>query len=277
MNWRAIRTIISKDLKVVWQSKNVMFPLLFVPVLFLVIIPAGGGLLLANTDPDHPEIQETQEELDAFFENLPGSIQAEFDTLENDVQRVIVLIFVYMMAPLYLIVPLMVANVIAADSFVGEKERKTLEALMYTPTTDRELYLAKLIAPWLVAVAVSLVGFVAYGLIINLTTAGVMGGLFFPNLTWIILALWVAPAAAGIGLSSVVLISSRVRTFQEASQLGGLIVVPLILLIIGQLAGVIYFSPGVVFGLGVGLWVVNVGIIAYGAQTFRREALMTRL
>jgi ABC-type Na+ efflux pump permease subunit len=39
----------------------------------------------------------------------------------------------------------MVSSVLAADSFAGEKERKTLEALLYTPTTDRELFTAKLL------------------------------------------------------------------------------------------------------------------------------------
>ena len=36
-----------------------------------------------------------------------------------------------------------------------EKERKTLEALLYTPTTDRELLIAKMLGAWLPAVAIA--------------------------------------------------------------------------------------------------------------------------
>ena len=56
----------------------------------------------------------------------------------------------------------MTSAVIAADSFAGEKERKTLEALLYTPTTDLELFTGKVLAPWLAAVAVSTIGYVVF-------------------------------------------------------------------------------------------------------------------
>ena len=39
----------------------------------------------------------------------------------------------YLLAPLFLIVPLMVSAVLAADAFAGEKERRTLEALLHLP------------------------------------------------------------------------------------------------------------------------------------------------
>ena len=39
----------------------------------------------------------------------------------------------YLLAPLFLIVPLMVSAVLAADAFAGEKERKTLERLLHLP------------------------------------------------------------------------------------------------------------------------------------------------
>ena len=67
-----------------------------------------------------------------------------------------------MLAPMFLIIPLMVSSVIAADSFAGEKERKTMEALLYSPTTDQELFAAKLLSGWLAAIAVALVGFMLY-------------------------------------------------------------------------------------------------------------------
>jgi ABC-2 type transport system permease protein len=42
-----------------------------------------------------------------------------------------------------------------------------MEALLYTPTTDRELFVAKPLSGWLAAIAVALVGFVLYVIMAN--------------------------------------------------------------------------------------------------------------
>jgi ABC-2 type transport system permease protein len=106
--------------------------------------------------------------------------------------------------------------VIAADSFAGEKERKTLEALLYTPTTDRELLVGKMLSAWVPAVGVAWVSFVAYAIVANVAAWPVMGRVFFPTAMWIVLALWVAPALAGLGLTTMVLVSVRAQGFQDA-------------------------------------------------------------
>lgn len=277
MNWRAILAIIRKDLKVVVQSKAVMIPLVLVPVILFTVLPGVAGLLLNNADLESATVQEFQQELDSFYANMPAGIQAELERFDNEVQRIAFLVFTYMLAPMFLILPVMVANVIAADSFVGEKERKTLEALLYTPTTNRELYLAKLMAPWAAGIAISVLGFVVYALVVNLTTAGLMERIFFPNLTWIVMVIWVAPAAAGLGLGAMVLVSSRTSTFQEAYQLGSMVVLPIVLLLLGQMTGVLYFSLTMVLVLGLVLWLVDAVIFWTGQRIFDRGQLISRL
>ena len=42
----------------------------------------------------------------------------------------------YLLAPLFLIVPLMVSAVLAADAFAGEKERRTMESLLHLPVRN---------------------------------------------------------------------------------------------------------------------------------------------
>jgi ABC-type Na+ efflux pump permease subunit len=106
--------------------------------------------------------------------------------------------------------------------------------LLYTPTTDWELLLGKLLSAWLPALGVTWGGFLLYSVMANLATWPVMGRLFFPTTTWVILAVWVAPAAAGLELGSMVLISSRARTFQEANQLAGMVTLPLFMLLGAQ-------------------------------------------
>lgn len=271
MNWRAIWTVVRKDLKVVMQSRSVMLPIILVPLLILVVLP-GVIVWIAS----HADIESQLSDFQTFLDNMPASLTAELGAL-NDTQRIISLLVLYFFAPLYLIVPLMVASVIAADSFAGEKERKTLEALIYTPLTDMELFVAKMLAALIPAVTVSLVGFVGYGLVANVAAWSVMERIFFPNLTWLILVFWVSPAAAGVGLGTMVLVSSKVRGFQEAYQLGGMVVIPVVLLLLGQAAGVIYFSTGLAFALGLILWLVALGLLWYGVKSFRRGELIARL
>ena len=126
-------------------------------------------------------------------------------------------------------------------------------------------------------VAVGLLGYVAFAVVVTLTTYSLMGDAFIINAIWLLLILWVSPAASGIGLGAMVLVSSRVSTFQEAYQLGGMVVIPIVLLLFGQLGGIVYFTPLVVIGVGAVLWLLTIALIWYGAQTFERGALITRL
>lgn len=272
MNRRAVLAVIRKDLKVVVQSRMIMMTLVIVPLIMLVVMPLGMIWMASTLDTG-----EVLGDLVMFMENMPPSLQAELAQFETDSQLAIGVMILYFFAPFYLILPLMTSTVIAADSFAGEKDRRTLEALLYTPTTDSELYVAKLLGPWVSAIAVSVLGFIAYAVLVNVAAYPEMGRIFFPNLTWIILVLVVSPAAAGFGISIMVLVSSRVRGFQEAYQLGGMAVLPVVLLVISQAAGVIYLSPLVTLVLGVILWVVTAVLIVIGAKIFKRGELLARL
>jgi ABC-type Na+ efflux pump permease subunit len=257
---------------VVLQNKGVSMPLVIVPVVIMGLLPALAAVAPAIENiPGSPFAG-----LDTFIEQMPAGLQSNLAGL-NEMQTMIVLILVYMLAPLYLIMPLMVSSVIAADSFAGEKERKTLEALLYTPTTDRELILAKLLSPWLAAVTIAWGTFLIYSVIANVAGWGVMGRVFFPNSMWIVLALWVAPAVAAMSLGVTVLVSARAETFQEAYQLGSIVVLPVILLVVGQATGVMYFSVGMVLLLGLVMWLIAAALLWLGGRAFARNTLATKL
>jgi ABC-type Na+ efflux pump permease subunit len=277
MNRRAMKAIVRKDLKVVWRSRAVLVPLIIVPLILLVILPAVGGLILSHTDPSAPSITDFRRQSATFFSHLPPVIANRLGRFDNEVQRITYIMFNLLFPALYLILPTMVASVIAADSFAGEKERKTLEALAYTPTTDRELYLAKLLGPWIAGITVGWLGYLAFAAVITATTYRMMGEAFVLDPTWLMLIVWVVPAAAGLGLGVMVLVSSRVSTFQEAYQLGGMVVLPLVALLLGQIRGVIYLSPMIAAVVGAVLWALTGWMIWYGASTFKRGELIARL
>lgn len=272
MNWRAIWAIMRKDLRVVLQNKGVVLPIILVPVILFVFVPLlvlWLPMAIGSAGADNGDLQE-------LLSMVSPGLRAQLEGLDADAAGAVFLL-VYMLAPLFLIVPLMVANVIAADSFVGEKERKTLEALLYTPTTDGELLTGKLLSAWLPALAVSLLGYALYSITANLAAVQLVGKPLFPNLIWTVMVVWVAPAAAAFGLTSMILVSTRAKTFQDAYQTGSLVVLPMVVLLLAQTTGVIYFSIWLTLALGLVLWIISLALLYYGKRTFHRTELIARL
>jgi ABC-type Na+ efflux pump permease subunit len=272
MNRRAIAALVRRDLISVSRSKGVLIPLVMVPVLLMVVMPAVIGYVIpATTPPTSADMGEIEQ----LLAQMSPTLQAQFAAYTPE-QQLIAYMLLYMFAPLFLVMPLMVSTVIAADSFAGEKERKTLEALIYTPTSDMELFVGKLLAGWLPATAVSLISFALYGVTANLSAWPTMQQIFFPNTMWLVLVFWVAPGAAALGMGAAVIVSSRTNTFQEAYQLSSLVVIPVVLLVIGQAVGVIYLSVALTVVLGVVIWIAAAALLWWGVRTFRRSEIIAR-
>ncbi len=270
MNWRAIRAVVRKDLTVVLRSKMIMGTIVGVSLVMLIVLPLGVSLMglfipeAASSDIEELMAMMPAPLLERFEGYTPNEIWFEYA-------------IVYMFAPMFLIVPLMVSSVIAADSFVGERERKTMEALLHTPITNWELLLAKMLSAWLAAMAVSLLGFVLYAIIANVFGMQVLGRVFFPPVMWLLLVFWVSPATAAVGLGVSVLVSTRVSTFQEAYQASSIVVLPVVALMFGQVMGVMYFSEVLTLILGLVIWGIAAVILWLGVKTFEREKLISRL
>jgi ABC-2 type transport system permease protein len=174
-------------------------------------------------------------------------------------------------------VPLMVCAVIAADSFAGEKERRTLEALLYSPTSDRDLYLAKLLGPWLAAIAVSVIGWLLFAILVNVLAAGDIGRPVAISVLWLLVLGWLGPAVGALAVSVLVVVSARVRGFQEAYQLGGVIVLPVVALVVAQLAGAVVLDARLAILLGAAVWVIAGTLLFFASRGFRRERLLRQV
>jgi ABC-type Na+ efflux pump permease subunit len=269
LNRSAIATIVRRDLTVVARSRAVSLPIVLLPVVFFVIAPAGLALGAGAIGNDVSQFEE-------LLAVLPEALRRDTAGLEP-AAVVIVWGLEYLFATFFLIVPLMTSAVIAADSFAGEKERKTLEALVYTPTSDLELYAGKLLAPWLAAVVVSTVGYVVFVIVASVFGWGIVGRPIALNLRWILFVLVLAPGVAALAIGVLVQVSARVRGFQEAYQLGGLVVLPLVVLLLGQLTGVLYLDLVAVAVTCAIVWVLAAATLAVGYRSFRRERLLVQL
>ena len=259
MNSEAVQAIVQKDLKVVIRNKAVSIPLIVMPAMIVVGLPVAAALM--------PKLGDLGD-----MQSMMGPLQALLAGYDG-AQGVVVYLLAFMAVPFYLLMSLTVSIAGACDSFAGEKERKTLEALLYTPTTDWELLLGKLLSAWLPSLGIAWGSFLLYIVTANLAAWPVMGRLWFPTTMWVVLALWVAPAVAALGVVAIVLISSRARTFQGAYQLGGLVILPILLLFVLPLTGVMALSPWVLALLGLFVWAIDAALLWLGWHSFRRTKL----
>lgn len=259
-----VAAVIRKDLTAIKRSKAVVVPMVAVPLLLLVVLPLGIGLAARS-----------QENIDVsgFLSRLPDSVVAPIVSLPQR-EQLVVLVSGYLLAPLFLIVPLMVAAVLAADAFAGEKERRTIETLLHLPIPDRRLFYAKVLGAFLPAIAVSWAGFVLFALVTNTVAWPVTHRIFVPTRLWAVVILWVAPAVAALGMGVMVRVSARARTAQEANQLGGAVILPLIFLAVGQSTGLLLVTMPVAMTIGAVVWLVAVWLIVRGAHRFTRDHLL---
>ena len=267
INWPVVRAIISKDLRAVSRSKAVVLPMLIVPTVLLVVLPLvlaivasrGGSAGIAR-----------------FLDSIPADLSEPIARLPQR-QQMVVLVNGYLLAPLFLIVPLMVSAVLAADAFAGEKERRTMESLLHLPVSDREMYVGKMLVAFVPSVLISWIGFVVFCIVSNLAAWPVMHRVFVPTRTWLVMIIWMTPAVAALGLGIMVRVSARARTTQEANQLGGTVILPLIVLTLGQATGLLLVPLVYALGAGALMWIAALWLNYRGAARFSRDRLAMTL
>ena len=183
---------------------------------------------------------------------------------------------VYVFAPFFLIIPVMSSSVIAADSFAGEKERNTLEALLATPITDSELLLGKILVSFIPGMGVTILGFVLYVLTVNFLTVDIFGGYVMPTVPWLVMIFVLSPVTALLGVGATVIISSRVKGFREAQQLSAVIVLPVLGLLFGQVAGFLVLGSNVMIILSVFIGIIDGVLFRFGLRLFQRENILSK-
>ena len=173
------------------------------------------------------------------------------------IQTGIVLVLGYLFAPFFLILPLMFSTVIASESFAGERERKTIEALLYTPATDTELFVGKVLAGLSAGRTDHPGQFCRILIVLNAAAYPVMGRHLVP-------AAQLVPARV-VDVTCHIAAGHRCDRvdFSQGTNLygclptSGSLVLVVLALLVGQATGVIYLS--VLVGLLIGAVILAVG------------------
>ncbi|MBR2567079.1 MAG: ABC transporter permease subunit [Paenibacillus sp.] len=270
-NRQAIRALIRKDIRSVTSSIQLWLPMLIVPLIIGIIVPSA--LLWAASRMNLHSISNINVILETIDRLIQDGLMPSLASMTSDNQRIVYYLALYMFAPLFLIIPVMASSILTANSFAGEKERKTLEGLLFTPMTMSTLFKGKVLAALIPSLFLSWVTFILYGVIANILMYPMFGKLMFPNLNWIILIVWVVPTCSLAVILLNVLISAKVRGFQEAYQLGGLVVLPLLALIAGQATGMLMIGPWMLLGTGAVLLLLSVILLRLVTIWNRRQQL----
>jgi ABC-type Na+ efflux pump permease subunit len=272
MNTHKIRIVFKKDWLEIKRNWQVLLPIVVVPLMFSVLLPVVIVLI-----PSLSPAQSTSlEGFEALIANLPANVQAEIAGMTS--QQVLVYIMtLYFFAPLFLIIPLMASSVISSDSFAGEKERKTIEALLATPISDSELFIGKVLVSFIPAMLVTIASFAVYSTVVDIAAFSLFNSaLLLPNVEWLILIFGLAPTLALTSIGLTVIISSKVKGFREAQQISVILLLPILALVFAQASGAILFGPLIVTAL-IGVFALLCILIFYtGVKMFKREEILSK-
>ncbi len=265
--------VFSKDWREIRRNWQVILPIVIVPLMISVVLPIFVTVIpsMATTQGD------SVNDFVTLIENLPSPVQEQLAGMTEQ-QVMIYILAVYFFAPFFLIIPLMASSVIASDSFAGEKERKTIEALLATPISDGELFLGKMLVSFIPSMIVTSISFAVYTTVFDVMAFGLFNGmLLLPNLDWILLIFGLAPTLALASIGLTVMVSAKVKGFREAQQISVILLIPVLALVFGQVTGAIIFGPIVILAL-IGLFVViDFAVFRIGLKLFKREEILSKL
>jgi ABC-type Na+ efflux pump permease subunit len=176
---------------------------------------------------------------------------------------------------IFLVMPASVPLAIASYSIVGEKQTRSLEAVIATPISTEELLAGKTIAAIIPALlTVWLAYVVLIGVVVVAMGAALTRVIIDP--TWFATVFALGPA---IGLVSVVIgiaVSSRVNDPRAVQQVGTVILLPIILLMVVQLQSGQLLATKDYLLAAAGVAVVAVIGLRLTARLFGRETILTR-
>ncbi len=257
-----IRVIIAKEWAEVFKNKMVLFTIVLMPVLFtalplIMLRSSAGSVVEGGGTTDVP----------AMFAQICGAMNA------NDCMQIYL---INQFLVLYMMMPLIIPITIAAYSIVGEKTTRSLEPLLATPISTEELLAGKALAAAIPAIGATWGCFAIFLLLMPLTGASEAVRQYVLGPTWLLGVIVVGPLMAVAAVNFAIMVSSRVNDPRVAEQMAAVLIVPVMLLLFGQVAGILVINLQLMLIVIGVLIVVDVGLVYFGARLFQRETILTR-
>jgi len=259
-----IATILRKEWAEVFKNRMVLFTIVFMPLMLtaipLVILFSMRG-----------EIQTAS----AGASDVPAQFRA-FCPVELNSGECMQVFMVSQFVFMFMIIPLSIPAAIAAYSVVGEKTTRSLEPLLATPITTVELLLGKSLAAVIPAVLATYLAFAIFAVGTWMLVPNRIMLLAILDERWLLAVMVVGPLLAWLSVTFSIMVSSRVNDPRVAEQLSVVIIVPLLALFFGQMAGLLIIDRQLVIVIVLALVLVDALLTYFSVQLFQRETILTR-
>src|SRR5688572_8428056 len=166
--------------------------------------------------------------------------------------------------------PLSFTLVVALESFVGEKERGTIEPLLSSPLEDRHMYLGKLLVGITTPLVFSYLSIIIYLILVSRREVA------FPSAYMLALIFLLTFAHAVLMVSAAIVISVQATTIRAANLLASFVVVPVALLLQGETILIFWGNEDVLWYAILGVTLLAALLVRLGLSHFRREYLLGR-
>ncbi len=263
-----VMTLIGKELRELRANPTTLLPVtllvlifLILPFLMLKLAPTATGQSLAGDETLRRAVAYASQHLEEL-----ASLSAEEAAEAFLFQQFLML---------FLIAPLLGGVALAAHSVVGEKQGLTLEPLLTTPAATTELLLAKVLAAFLPSLVIEVIGLALFLMLVGTFAApGVFRAVLSPRS--IVLLVAIGPLATLAALQATVAVSSRANDPRSAQQIAVLLVLPLVIILVGQIVGAFVATVTSLWVVAAAMAVVWGVLLMLSVALFDRETILTR-
>jgi uncharacterized membrane protein SpoIIM required for sporulation len=159
--------------------------------------------------------------------------------------------------------------VLALESFVGERERSTLEVLLSTPLREAEIYAGKVAS----VLAISLL--LCFGALIVYCAVTFSGLGYFPAGILVSLGISTICQVAAM-VAGAVIVSANARTMRAANVMASFIILPMSIVLQVEAALILVGRGSLLWGFAAAMAVGAAILLRMGLGGFSREALLSR-
>ncbi|MCO6452152.1 MAG: ABC transporter permease subunit [Caldilineales bacterium] len=259
----AITTIIRKEWAELYKNTLVLSTVIFMPLLFaglpLIILWASGGF---------------GAQIDGITSELPPQMAGLCVGLSGAECNQIFIASQFTV--LFMMIPLIIPATIAPYAIVGEKTQRSLEPLLATPIRTADFLLAKTLAAIIPGLLATWAAFILYAIGARLIVSSSLAYARLFRAEWLLAVFVLGTLLALFSALIAIMVSSRSNDPRAAQQVAGLIVLPVIVLFVAQIAGFLTLSPSLVL-LFTLIAILLDGVLLYLAvHVFDRETILTR-
>jgi ABC-type Na+ efflux pump permease subunit len=269
---RQARLIAARELRETLRDANLVLPLVVMPCLIGLL---AGISTFASFGPSPGAVGTAV--TNAALDQLPAAAVEHLSNLPTSNRDATLEILLKAFSiPLFWVIPVALTPAVAADSFVGERERFSLEPLLATPISVHQLLFGKLAASVIPASLGTCLGVLVLWLVTFLSGSRLYPRILVADPDWMFSLLVVSPLVALFTAGVAALLSTRISGYRVAYQLNGLIALPIVLLLIPATAFAFLFTAaafGYVALLFIGL---DAAIVFWADRLFDRERLLSR-